>query len=177
MRRVNSLEKDPDAGKDWGQKEKGAKEDKMVGWHHRLDGYEFEQTLGDGDGQGSPVCCSPWGHRESDTTPWLNSNNTKHAQQRRWKSLHPQTKTSVNLGFIPAIPPSMLNNGAGRVYILRPKPASTYALYQQYHQTCSTMVLEEFTSLDEKQLSTCALYHVQKLTQDGAKIYNEKGNP
>ena len=69
MRRVNSLEKDPDAGKDCGQKEKGAKEDKMVGWHHRLNGYEFEQTLGDGDGQGSPVCCSPWGHRESDTTP------------------------------------------------------------------------------------------------------------
>ena len=75
MWRVNSLEKDPDAGKDWGRKEKGAKEDKVVGWHHWLNGYEFEQTLGDGDGQGSLVCCSPWGHKESDVTQWPNNNN------------------------------------------------------------------------------------------------------
>ena len=47
-------------------------EDEMVGWHHLLRGHEFEQTLGDGEGQGSPVCCSPWGHRESDTTERLN---------------------------------------------------------------------------------------------------------
>ena len=54
--------KDPDAGKDWRQKEKGAAEDEMVGWHHRLSGHEFEQTLGDSEGQGSLACCSPWGH-------------------------------------------------------------------------------------------------------------------
>ena len=60
--------KDPDAGKDWGQKEKGATEDEMVGWHHRLNGHEFEQTPGDSRGQGSLACCSPWGHRESDVT-------------------------------------------------------------------------------------------------------------
>ena len=54
--------KDPDAGIDWGQ-EKGATEDKMVGWHHRLTGREFEQSLGDSEGQRSLVCCSPWGHR------------------------------------------------------------------------------------------------------------------
>ena len=64
--------KDPDAGKDWGQEEKGTKKDKMAGWHHRLDGYEFEQALGVGEGQGSLACCSPWGHRELDTTEWLN---------------------------------------------------------------------------------------------------------
>ena len=58
--------KDLDAGKDWGQKEKGAAEDKMVGWHHWLN--EFEQTPGVGDGQGSLACCSPWGCKESDTT-------------------------------------------------------------------------------------------------------------
>ena len=46
----------------------------MVGWHHRLDGHEFEQTPGDGDGQGSLACCSPWGHKELDTTEQLNSN-------------------------------------------------------------------------------------------------------
>ena len=73
--------KDPDAGKDWRQEEKGMTEDdwmaemgttEMVGWHHRLNGHESEQTWGDGDGQGSLVCCSPWGHNESDMTEWLN---------------------------------------------------------------------------------------------------------
>ena len=55
--------KDPDAGKDWGQEEKGMTENKMVGWYHLLDGHEFEQALGVGDGQGSLTCCSPWGHK------------------------------------------------------------------------------------------------------------------
>ena len=64
--------KDPDAGKDWGKEEKGATEDEVVGWHHQLNGHEFEQALGVGDGQGSLVCSSPWGHKESDTTEWLN---------------------------------------------------------------------------------------------------------
>ena len=68
------LEKDPDAGEDWRQ-EKGMTEDEMVGWHHRLNGHEFEQTLGVGDRQGSLACCSPWGHKELDTTEWLNDNN------------------------------------------------------------------------------------------------------
>ena len=53
--------KDPDAGKDWGQEENGMTQDEMVGWHHQLDGYEFEQAPGVGDGQGSQACCSPWG--------------------------------------------------------------------------------------------------------------------
>ena len=65
----------PDAGKDRGQKEKGTREDKMVGWHHRLNGHGFEQAPGDGDGQGSLTCCSPWGHKELDTTEWLNNNS------------------------------------------------------------------------------------------------------
>ena len=64
--------KDPDAGKDWRQEEKGTTEDEMVGWHHWLDGHEFEQALGVGDGWGSLTCCNPWGHKESDTTEWLN---------------------------------------------------------------------------------------------------------
>ena len=68
-------EKDPDAGKGWGQEEKGTTEDEMAGWPHRLHGHGFEQTPGDGEGQGSLVCCSPWGHKESDTTEWLNNNN------------------------------------------------------------------------------------------------------
>ena len=65
--------KDPDAGKDLGQEEKGVTEDEMVGRHHRLNGHEFEQALGVGDGQGSLACCSPWGRKESDTTERLNN--------------------------------------------------------------------------------------------------------
>ena len=60
--------KHTDAGKDWGQEEKGVTEDKMVGRHHLLNGHEFEKTPGVGEGQGSLVCCSPWGCKESDTT-------------------------------------------------------------------------------------------------------------
>ena len=60
--------KDPDAGKDWGQEEKGVTEDETVGRHHQLNGHEFEQTPGDGEGQGSLECYSPWGCKESDTT-------------------------------------------------------------------------------------------------------------
>ena len=66
------IRKDPDAGKDRGQKEKGTTENVMVGWHHRLDGHEFEQALGVSDGQGSLACCSPWGRKELDTTERLN---------------------------------------------------------------------------------------------------------
>ena len=55
--------KDPDAGRDWGQEEKGTTEDEMAGWHHRIDGREFEWTLGVGDGQGGLACCNSWGRR------------------------------------------------------------------------------------------------------------------
>ena len=67
----------PDAGKDWRREEKGTTEDEMVGWHHWLNGHEFEQALGDGDGQGSLECCSPFGHKKSDTTERLNWCNRK----------------------------------------------------------------------------------------------------
>ena len=64
--------KDSDAGRDWGQEEKGTTEDEMAGWHHQLDRHEFEWTLGVGDGQGGLVCCNSWGRKESDTTERLN---------------------------------------------------------------------------------------------------------
>ena len=66
--------KDHDAGKDWGQEKEGVAEDEMVGWHHWLSGHESEQSPGDSKEQGSLVHCSPWGHKELDTTEWLNSN-------------------------------------------------------------------------------------------------------
>ena len=58
------------------QEEKGTTEDEMVGWYHQLNGHEFEQTLGNSEGQGSLACCSPWGRKESGTTEQLNSNNS-----------------------------------------------------------------------------------------------------
>ena len=64
--------KDPDAGKDWGQEEKGTTEDEMVGWHHQLNGHGFGWTPGVGDGQGGLVCCGSWDPKELDTTEWLN---------------------------------------------------------------------------------------------------------
>ena len=64
--------KDSDAGRDWGQEEKGMTEDEMAGWHHRLGGHEFEWTPGVGVGQGGLACCNSWGHKESDTTEQLN---------------------------------------------------------------------------------------------------------
>ena len=64
--------KDPGAGKDWGQEEKGMTEDEMAGWHHWLDGREFGWTPGVGDGQGGLACCDWWGCKESITTEWLN---------------------------------------------------------------------------------------------------------
>ena len=66
------ISKDPDAGKGSRQEDKGTTEDEMTGWDHRLDGPEFEQAPVVGDGQGNLVCCSPWGHKESDTTERLN---------------------------------------------------------------------------------------------------------
>ena len=79
--------KDPDAGKDWGQEEKGTTEDEMIGWHYRLDGHGFGWTLGVGDGQGGLACCGSWGHKESDISEWLN-----------WTELLPQLFDSHFLG-------------------------------------------------------------------------------
>ena len=71
------IERDPDAGKDLRQEEKGTTEDEMIGWHHQLDGQEFEQALRVGNGQGSLVCCSPWGRKELDKTERLNWTDVK----------------------------------------------------------------------------------------------------
>ena len=85
--------KGPNAGKDWGQEEKGMIEGEMVGWHHRLNRHEFEQALRNGEGQGSLACCSPWGHKEPDTTEWLN--NKKYSNKEDVSS----TTTEVRVGI------------------------------------------------------------------------------
>ena len=72
--RLESIGKDPEAGKYWGQ-EKRLTEDEMVGWHHQFSGHELGRTPGDGEGQGSLACCSPWGRKELDASEQLNNNN------------------------------------------------------------------------------------------------------
>ena len=69
------IEKDPDAGKDWEHKERVTTEDEMVEWHHQLNGHEFEQTLGDSEGQGSLACCSPWSGRVGHDLATEHNNN------------------------------------------------------------------------------------------------------
>ena len=91
MRRTGSLEKTLMLGK---IEEKGTKEDEMVGWHHRLNGHEFEQASGDGDGQGSLACCSPWGHKQLDMTEqliWTDKYN-KHDTQYLLNLIHVKTE-------------------------------------------------------------------------------------
>ena len=85
------LGKDPDVGEDRRQEEKGMTEDEMVGWHYRLNGHEPEQAPGDGEGQRSLVCCSPWGRKDSDMTEQMNNNNKKSRQwPSSWKFSPPQ---------------------------------------------------------------------------------------
>ena len=79
--------KDPDAGEDWGQEEKWVTEDETVGWHHQLNGHGIEQTPENSEGQGSLVCCSPWGHKEEDTAEQLNNNSSIYSLQESWGQL------------------------------------------------------------------------------------------
>ena len=72
MGRIDSFEKTLMLGKIEGGRRKGTTEDETVGWHHQLNGHEFEETPGVGDGQGGLACCSPWEHKGSDTTERLN---------------------------------------------------------------------------------------------------------
>ena len=82
--------KDPDAGKDWGQEEKGT-EDEMVGWHHWHNGYRFGWTPGISDGRGDLACCCSWGHKESDMTEWLNWTQLNHRTCQYQNILIPRT--------------------------------------------------------------------------------------
>ena len=81
---VKNIGKDPDSGKDWRQEKKSTAEDEMVRWHHRLNGHEFEQGPGVGDGQGSLACCSPWGSKELDMTDWTELNWGSRKDQKGW---------------------------------------------------------------------------------------------
>ena len=107
--------KDPDAGKDWRQEEKGMTEDETVGWHHWLNGREFEQALGDGVGQGSLTRCSPWGGKELDTAERLSSNNNLIVPQMFTPNIHEEPPFLFTLSATSQFksapsPPNILTN-------------------------------------------------------------------
>ena len=112
--------KDCDAGRNWGQEEKGTTEDEMAGWHHRLDGHEFEWTPGVGDGQGGLACCNSWGRKESDTTEqlkWTESNIVFSVFCNIWRepchynSISSYNKVSSELSNL-----CLPNSGYGRIW-------------------------------------------------------------
>ena len=109
--------KDPDVGKDRRQEEKGMTEDEIVRWHYWLSGHEFEQVLGDGEGQRSLACCSSWGHNESDTTERLKETTKLSAFSAVNTYMYMATHSSVLAWIIPGTgePGGLLSMGSHRV--------------------------------------------------------------
>ena len=136
--------KDSDAGRDWGQGEKRATEDEMAGWHHWLDGREFEWTLGDGDGQGGLACCDSWSCKESDTTEWLNwtelSNyrSSAHPEQQEWhcQAPFPWTTLTSRLPQLWTVSVSMCALSHFVLCIINKMCSSHYAIlvYELFHR-------------------------------------------
>ena len=150
------IRKDPDPGKDWRQEEKGTTEDEMVGRHHRLNAHEFEQAMGDGEGQGSLVCYSPWGRKELDTTEWLNWTGTfQDKEMYRYRFYHilslyccslsrvrlfvtPWTlayQASLSSGFPEMLYQRAKWSGDSRTKRRMHKPASVSLHFHFYHRT------------------------------------------
>ena len=108
------IRKDPDAGRDWGQEEKGTTEDEMAGWHHQLDGRGFGWTPGVGDGQGDLACCNSWGRKESDTTERLNWTELK------WTSEYSNKPSPTYSMLILEIRSKVVNPAAMKLFLYCP---------------------------------------------------------
>ena len=137
--------KAPDAGKDWGQEEKGTTEDEMVGWHHWHNGHGFGWTPGVGDGQGGLVCCSSWGRKESDTTERLNWTENKMTVLRPLTTNFKTTELTVLCLHVPhplsikALAPDCQGWGVGAVspwtgVCPPPPPLLASKIQQTFHQ-------------------------------------------
>ena len=136
--------KDPDAMKDGRQEKKGMTEDKMVGWHHRLNRHEFDQTPGDGRGQGSLVCCSSWGHKDSDMTEWTTT-LLKHLLNRILQPSISRLKMSGNSYFGRAwLGPQSTDCGSNQKWLARPPSDSLQSFGAQgqlsLRETLMTMI-------------------------------------
>ena len=136
--------KDPDAGKDWSQEEKGMKEEEMVGWYHWFNGQEFEQTPGDSEKQGSLVWGSPWGHKQSDTLEQLKNNkaieqNTTQPQIRwpeYWSfSISPSNEYSGLISFVAELYSSML--GQSQNHYAKKSDTTEYNPYDSIYTKCN----------------------------------------
>ena len=112
--------KDSDARKDWRQEEKGMTEYEMAGWHHRLDGHEYEWTLGVGDGHGGLACCDSWGRKQSDMTERLN-----------WTELSSRNTGNLLLySFIPSPPFYIINDVEAETPILWPSDVKRWLIWK-----------------------------------------------
>ena len=137
--------KDSDAGRDWGQEEKGTTEDKMAGWHHWLNGRESEWTPGVGDGQGGLACCDSWGRKESDTTERLNWTDLKDL------NLRPETIELLEENTGSKVP----HTGLGDHFNLRPKWKATKAKVNSWNYfELESLYTEEGTINRLKRLPT-----------------------
>jgi len=137
--------KDSDAGRDWGQEEKGMTEDEMAGWHHGLNGCESEWTPGVGDGQGGLACCNSWDAKESDTTEWLNWTELKEIKElytENYKTLMKEIKDDINRwGDIPC-------SWVGIIHILKMTKLQN-AIYK-FNVIAIKLPVAFFTKLEQK---------------------------
>ena len=136
--------KDPDAGNDWGQEVKGMTEDEMVRWHYWLNGHEFEQAPGGGEGQGKLVCCSPWGRKKSDTTEW--PNNSKRDLTSRTIHHMDTLKMHVHYQVFPVLP-STIYSFSFQILILEKIWEHIFSSSRKYARSCFPWYSLSFHSL------------------------------
>ena len=147
MQRANSLEK-TDTGKDWGQEEKGTTENEMVGWHHRLNGHESEQTPGDSEGQGSLVCCSPWGCR---------ARHHLATEQQQWPNKKPKSILTLFSSSIWILHHTIhsINNNLSRAYcVLQIQIRIRHSFYLQSYFLYNKYQYIFFLPLARKRINT-----------------------
>ena len=124
--------KDPHAGKDWGQEEKGTIEDKMVGWHQRLNGHGFGWTPGVGDGQGRLACCGSWGRKESDMTEWVNWTEQNQCRRHKKHRFDPWVRKITWRTKWQAFLDISWTEKPGRVQLMGPWQATVYGVAKSW---------------------------------------------
>ena len=163
---------DPDAGKGWGQEEKGVTEDEMVRWHHRLDGHESEQTLGDGEGQGSLVCCS---HGIAKTRTWLSDWITANVSPITWHSGKSQAEETIRWGMVSGegkgvkwMDEAVIFGGGEttlQTIMMDPRQHAFVQTHRMDSATCRLWILDDDdTSTKVHQLST--VYHLIRVADN-----------
>ena len=151
MWRADSLEKTLLLGKIEGWSRRG-RQDEMIGWHHWLDGHEFEQALGDGEGQGSPICCSPWGHKELDMTEWLNNNKIIYFLYRKY--IHRIWCALTNIYGYVTLTMEMKN-----IFITQITVSLCKSVFSRLQSLVTNYLISAFVSLPLSE------YHTNRITQ------------